>query len=265
MPRLPRQKSKTGIYHIIMRGTNKQVIFHDDGDYAKFLEKLFCYKEKTKTEVYAWCLMSNHLHLLIKEGEEEISATMKRLGISYAMYFNAKYRLTGPLFQGRFRSEKVESDEYLMTVVRYIHQNPVKAGISKRPSGWEWSSCAGYYGREDLPPHLLDKDYLLKIFSEDRTAAVRRFKEFNESRNSDKCMEDSTVIKLTDREAKEEIKKLLQDVEIMRIRNLPKCERDEILRKLKKIEGISQRQIARMTGVSQTLVSNSGQITAGIK
>ena len=145
MPRRAREKSESGIYHIILRGANRQEIFHDDDDSTRFLETIEKYKKQVEIIVYGWCLMSNHLHMLLGEGKEELSITMKRIGVSFAWYYNWKYRTTGHLFQDRFASEIVDSDVYLMTVIRYIHQNPVKAGLVKCPLDWKLSSCAGYY------------------------------------------------------------------------------------------------------------------------
>jgi putative transposase len=147
MPRNARVKSRSGIYHIILRGANRQEIFHDDEDCIKFLDTIEKYKMKSEVGVYAWCLMSNHAHLLIREGNEDISITMKRIGVSFVWYYNWKYRTTGHLFQDRFKSECIETNKYLLTVTRYIHQNPVKAGIVDRPDQWRWSSCLGYYGK----------------------------------------------------------------------------------------------------------------------
>ncbi|WP_308160333.1 transposase [Bacillus sp. ISL-77] len=132
MPRRARVKSGSGIYHIMLRGANRQEIFHDDADCLNFLDLLHKYKLKTKVKIYGWCLMSNHIHLLLREGNEDISTTMKRIGVSFVMYYNWKYGTSGHLFQDRFKSENVENDQYLLTVVRYIHQNPLKARIVKR-------------------------------------------------------------------------------------------------------------------------------------
>lgn len=109
-----------------------------DGSLASFLFMwLYIGKKKSKYEMYAWCLMNNHVHLLLKEGIEPISTTMKRIGVSFVWYYNGKYNTNGHLFQDRFKSEKVESDQYLLTVIRYIHQNPVKAGIVKSVDEWK--------------------------------------------------------------------------------------------------------------------------------
>ena len=132
---------------------------------------------KYELTVYAWCLMSNHVHLLIKEGNEDISVTMKRLAVSYVKHYNWKYRTTGHLFQDRFKSERVENKNYLLIVVRYIYQNPVKARMVHQPDKWRWSSCCEYYGRSTFPKNLLDGDYVLSMFSADSEVARRRFKE----------------------------------------------------------------------------------------
>ena len=110
MPRGPRVKSISGIYHVMLRGANRQEIFHDDIDCMRFLEIIEKYKKVSGMKVYAWCLMNNHVHLLLKEGIEDLSITMKRIGVSYVTYYNLKYNTSGHLFQDRFRSENVESN-----------------------------------------------------------------------------------------------------------------------------------------------------------
>ena len=226
MPRWTREKSGSGIYHIIIRGANRQEIFHDDEDCVRFLETLERYKKEAGIKVYGWCLMGNHIHLLLEEGKEEISKTMKRIGVSFVWYYNWKYKTTGHLFQDRFRSEKVEDDEYLLTVVRYIHQNPVKAGITKKAEDWKWSSCLGYYRETIYPSGLLDSEYLLGIFSEDSQVAMARFKEFNQAECEDSCLDDRWQRRFTDEEARAEIERFCSGHEIAVIKSLPKAERD---------------------------------------
>lgn len=122
---------------------------------------------ETKVKIYGWCLMSNHVHLLIREGNEELSTTMKRIGVSFVLYYNWKYGTSGHIFQDRFKSEDVENDQHLVTVVRYIHQNPLKARIVKRMDKWRWSSCREYYGTDDKVWTLLDPNFVLGMFSDD--------------------------------------------------------------------------------------------------
>ncbi|SNS31423.1 REP element-mobilizing transposase RayT [Anaerovirgula multivorans] len=256
MPRMAREKSQSGIYHIMIRGANRQEMFHDDEDRKRFLETLKRYIVKVEMNVYGWCLMDNHVHLLLQEGIEEISITMKRIGVSYVWYYNQKYKTTGHLFQDRFKSEKVENDEYLLTVIRYIHQNPIKSGIVKNAEEWKWSSCLGYYGRTLYPEGLLNIAFVLHILSEDRDAAIKRFKEFNEQKNDDNCLDDTVneKIRLSDKEAREEIIKSIGKIQLAQLKSYPKLERDELIKKVKRIEGISQRQAARILGVSPNLI-----------
>lgn len=260
MPRQARTKSKTQIYHIMWRGANRQEIFHDEEDWKQFLDILKKYKLPCELTFYAWCLMGNHVHLLIKEGNEDISTTMKRIGVSYAGYYNWKYRTTGHLFQDRFKSENVETKQYLLTAVRYIHQNPVKAGIVSRCDAWKWSSCLGYYDKQNDPTGLLNCRAIIKMFSDDITIARERFKQFNEQNNDDQCLEDQPRQKrLTDEEARLEIIKWLGlgAAEIAQVKSLPKVKRQEVLRKVKEIDGLSLRQAARIFGVSLSLVSRA--------
>lgn len=238
MPREARRKSTSGVYHMMLRGANRQEIFHDEEDRMKFLDILKKYKRIARFTMYAWCLMDNHVHLLLREEDEELATTMKRIGVSFATYYNWKYSTTGHLFQDRFKSENVETGEYFLTVVRYIHQNPVKAGICSQVEGWKWSSCAGYYGQKYYPGGLLDLHTVLNMFGEDRPLTVERFKEFNERTNHDECLEDIyRRRKLTDEQARQEIKQLLGGIEIAQVKSLPGWQRDHYLIQVKAIEG----------------------------
>lgn len=255
MPRKPREKSESGIYHIILRGANRQEIFYETADSRRFLETLGRYAGQSGTKVYGWCLMDNHVHLLLGEGNEELSLTMKRIGVSFVLYYNRKYNTTGHLFQDRFKSEKVESDEYLLTVIRYIHQNPVKAGMVKRAEDWKWSSCRSYYGdTSDPAAALLDSDLVLGLLSAERHHAILRFKEFNEALNDDICLDHETTLRMTDEEARQSIINHISGIEVTRVKGLPKAERNEVLRKIKAIKGISQRQAARILGISPSVI-----------
>ena len=255
MPRTARQKSITGVYHIILRGTNRGEVFHDDEDKDKFLKIIYKYKKIIKFKVYGWCLMDNHVHLLMEEGQEPLSKIMKRIGVSFVSYYHAKYNTTGHLFQDRYKSENVETTEYLMTVIRYIHQNPVKSGLIIHACDWKWSSCEGYYTNRIYPYSLLDRSLILGLFSSDYETSIKGFKEFNEAQNQDKCLDDTVRKKLTDEEARMEINKLLSGVNIAQIKSFKADKRDEFIKRIKGIGGVSQRQIARITGLSQSLIS----------
>lgn len=257
MPRIAREKSNSGIYHVMIRGANRQEIFHDEEDCARFLETLERYKKKSEMGVYGWCLMGNHVHLLLHEGIEELAVSMKRLGVSYAGYYNSKYKTTGHLFQDRYKSEKIESDEYLLTVIRYIHQNPKKAGMVRCNDEWRWSSCRTYYGIECYPSSLLDTELILTIFSDNKENRISKFKEYNETGNEDICLDNITRTRLTDEEAKVLIDEAIKGYVITELKVMPKAIRNELLAKVKKIDGITQRQLSRIFGIPLALINRA--------
>lgn len=134
----------------MLRGINGHQIFVDSEDYEKFLEILKDCKAISEFEIFAYCLMSNHIHLLLKEVKEPIEQIMKRIATRFVYWYNIKYQRAGHLFQDRFKSEPVENDEYFLTVIRYIHQNPVKAGICKKPQDYNYSSYNEFFRKETL-------------------------------------------------------------------------------------------------------------------
>ena len=145
-----------------------------------------------------------------------------------------------------------------MTVIRYIHQNPVKAGIVERIDSWPWSSYPAYCGQVTYPKDLINSKKVLQMVSEDLTIAREKFKEFNEQNNQDECMDEGWKRRrLTDEQAREEMNQLLGDTTIPQVKSLPKSERNEALQKIKLIEGLSQRQASRILGVSPSLIKKA--------
>lgn len=140
MPRPARQLAESAVYHVMARGVNRDAIFLEDEDYERYLYALQLTKEASHCTVLAYCLMPNHVHLVLRTVDEPIGVVMKRLGVRYAGWFNRKYGRVGHLFQDRFRSRPVESDEYLFTLVRYVWDNPVQAGLVTCPESYRWSS-----------------------------------------------------------------------------------------------------------------------------
>ncbi|WP_129598518.1 transposase [Anaerophilus nitritogenes] len=250
MPRHAREKSNSGIYHIMLRGINKQNIFEDDEDRQKFIEVINRYKIVSEYEVYGYCLMDNHVHLLMKEFTESISTAIKRISSSYVYWYNDKYDRCGHLFQERFKSENVESDEYFLMVLRYIHQNPLKAGIVKNLDEYKWSSYLEYSKHKST----INKDFTLKMYSEDRKKAVELFMKYTKEKNNDKCLEYEEKRRVTDEEVLNCIHQLgLSNTS--KLQQLEKTKRDEIIHKIKSVEGITIRQIARITGISKSVIS----------
>lgn len=153
--------------------------------------------------------MSNHIHLLIKEGTETISQIMKRIGVSYVYWYNAKYERYGPLFQGRYKSEKVENDKYLLVVLRYIHQNLIKVGIVEEVEQCRWSSYCEYISHKAI---LTDVEVVLNTMDNDRNKAIEIFNEFMEKENKDKCLDDEVKKRkwISDEETRRLIKELIK-------------------------------------------------------
>ncbi len=149
MPRSARKVSKTGIYHVMLRGINKQDIFEDDEDYIRFLTVVRECKDISDFELYAYCLMTNHVHFLLKTVEEPLEMIFKRIGCRYVYWYNLKHQRSGHLFQDRYKSEIIENESYFLTVLRYIIQNPMKAGIEAAPGNYPWSSYKSYLGKAD--------------------------------------------------------------------------------------------------------------------
>jgi len=255
MVRKARKKSRNGIYHIIMRGVNQQTIFEEDNDRQRFLDTLTRYKEISKYKIYSYCLMDNHIHLLWGESEEEsVSESMKRICSSYVHWYNAKYERTGHLFQERFKNENVEDKRYFLTVLRYIHQNPVKAKIESNVFKCKWTSAQEYiFGRD-----LVDIEFGLQLFSSIKEEAIELYINYMQQKNNDKCLEITTRIKKSD----QEIKKYLAKLGFPRaslIQQMKKEKRDEILASLRELEGVSIRQLARVTGISKSVIGRAGR------
>ena len=252
MPRVARIKSETGIYHIILRGNNRQVIFQDNEDKMKFLYKLLDYKEVCEYEVYAYCLMGNHVHLVLKEGLEPLDQIMRRIGASYVRWYNDKYERIGNLFQDRFKSEPVETDAYLKTVIRYIHQNPVKACIENHILDYKWSSYQEYIGK--VKNTLVDRDYILEMYNKDIKKAVAAFIAFSNEYRDDKCLEIKEKKKrISDCEFIEIFKKKF-NIDPTALQREEKVKAEDILKKAMEIEGITTRQLARVTGISANTI-----------
>ncbi|WP_270298282.1 REP-associated tyrosine transposase [Eggerthella sinensis] len=168
MPRTVRVKSSTGIYHVLARGINQQRIFEDDADFATYLEVVARVKREIPFTLFAYCLMSNHVHLLLRDDDESLSRILQRIGVSYAYRFNQRHERTGHLFQDRFKSEPVEDDGYFATVLRYIHRNPVKAGLCQSADQYRWGSCH----RLGRPDSLVDEASLYDIVPAEEIAPL---------------------------------------------------------------------------------------------
>ncbi len=245
MPREARKKSKSGVYHVMLRGVNQQQIFEVDEDREKFIQVLKDCKAISEFEIYAYCLMGNHIHLLLREISEPIEQVMKRIATRYVYWYNIKYQRVGHLFQDRFKSEPVDNDAYLLTVLRYIHQNPIKAGICKKLEAYKYSSFNEYLASAQL----IDCDFIFDIIDKES------FIIFNNEKSSAECLdiEDKPLIKVTDEQAQLIIEKYSKCKSVAEFQKLPNTLKEKYIKKFH-INGISIRQISRLCGESKGIV-----------
>ena len=176
MPRPLRAEVAGGLYHVIARGNDRQDIFHCDEDRRKFLSLLETQKHKLGFFLYAYCLMSNHFHLLVERQAEPVGRIMQRVLTGYSQYYNRKYRKVGHVFQGRHKSILCQADRYLGELVRYIHLNPVRAKMVDRAEEYPHSSSRAYMGLE--PAGIVDVDPVLRLFGARKAKARENFAAF---------------------------------------------------------------------------------------
>ncbi len=242
MARHARLTSETGIYHIIQRGADRRILFSDDYDHIKFLSILRKTKHESDFSLYAYCLMSNHFHLLLKQNTDPLELIFKKIGCAYVYYYNWKYELHGHLFQDRFRSEVIESDEYFLDALRYICQNPVKAGLCKLPEDYNWLGCSDLINDSFLDPISLYTD----LCDEKLRSFVRTPCEHLHIDEVDK-------IRLTDAEA---IVKLTECCKCTHVQEIGAWDNDRmqnaIISGIK--AGISIRQLSRLTAISKAKI-----------
>jgi len=253
MPRIARVRSEAGVYHVMARGINRQDIFLEGDDRHRYLSTLAKVKAKTKCKVYGYCLMNNHVHLLLAEGEDEnISETMQRLGSSYVYWYNRKYERAGYLFQDRFLSEPVESDPYLLTVLRYIHQNPVKAGLVTNSSQYVWSSYLAYTTGTEHEVGLTDTEFILDI-----VGGVGLFEDYHQHIGDISFEAVERKPRATNAQILGCAQRILAEVPLAALPTLNLEERNRILRELKTVPGASCAQIASLVGVGKKVVERA--------
>jgi REP element-mobilizing transposase RayT len=232
----------------MIRGINQQIIFEDAEDNEKMLQTLLEVKAVSKCKIFAYCLMNNHYHIVLKVEEEGLEQIFKRLGSRYVYWYNLKYNRTGHLYQNRYKSEAIENDRYLLAVIRYVHQNPVKAGIAKEISDYPWSSYTEYIET----PRIIDTDYIFSIMDK------KEFESFSRKEPTEKALDgdESKPIRITDEDAKKKIYELSGLANTTEIQHLDKNSKKHYLKKFKEA-GMTIRQINRLTGISKGIVERS--------
>jgi REP element-mobilizing transposase RayT len=181
MPRKARIDAPGALHHVIFRGIERRKIFRDNKDRDNFLERLGTVLSGTETPCFAWSLMPNHVHLLLKTGYAPIATVMRRLLTGHAAYFNRRHRRHGKLFQNRYKSILCQEDAYLLELVRYIHLNPVRAKLVLDLNSlekWAYSGHSTLVGKRENP--WQDSEYVLRLFGESLSAARKKYREYVE-------------------------------------------------------------------------------------
>lgn len=245
MARTARAISKTGCYHITARGNAKIAIFDSERDRIKFKELLVQMLTRYQIVCYAWCLMENHIHLIVEDKEGNISIFMRDLLTAYSKYFNWVTQRTGHVFENRFHSVAVKSNKQLLAAIRYVHNNPRKAGICEA-ADYRWSSYREYLG----PDFACDTQPILEILG-----GVEAFKRFSDARNK-----ETYCPMFTKRASEEDVRERVEyvlgkwpGVTRTDVASLPKRKRNAIISMMRQC-GLSMKQIERQTGIGQGII-----------
>ncbi len=252
MPRKSRKLSPTDVYHVVIRGIDRQLLFEEDKDYQKYLQILEYYKKECDYHLYAYCLMSNHVHLLIHIGSTPLSSVFEKINTRYAVWFNMKYQRTGPLQQGRFYSEPVLDTSYLLNVLCYIHCNPLKAGLENECGlSYPWSSFHQYISSNST---LVDTEFILNILGN-----LTSFYDLHHAYcyRDAACLDvDNMKHRLPDDVARDIIADVCNCHTVTDFQNLSLSQREEYILLLKK-KGISIRQLNRLTGIPRGVIERT--------
>ena len=176
MPRIARHKPEGAIFHIMSRSISEVNLFKTDADKTKYMQLIKEYQKIYSFKVYAYCLMDNHLHLIVDPNGADISKIMHCINFKYAGYFNVAHKRHGHLFQDRFKSKVIGSDRYLIALSAYIHNNPLDIkGYENNPESYKFSSLAVYLGLRKDAYNIVDKKVILNHFDKDKNKAIQRY------------------------------------------------------------------------------------------
>ena len=245
MPRCARVKSESGFYHVIAKGSGGQNLFEGVYDYRAFLELLAKACEKGGVSVIAYCLMSNHVHLLLEDAEGRLGEVMKSVLTGYAQRFNKLGDRVGHVFQQRFKSQPIEDEGYLLRAIRYIHNNPAKAGICAARD-YPWSSYHEYVG----VPVLVDTTLALEL-----CGGIEGFVAFSASEDEEGYRFYERT-RLSDAEARQLASGILGEIALTDLKALERGRRNALLFELKDA-GLSISQIQRLIGIGRGVIARA--------
>ena len=246
-----RKFSTSDVYHIIIKGNNDSDIFYDDMDRKIFIEKVKLTKKEFKYKVYAYCLMSNHVHMVIEVPRENLSKAIQSLTIRYVSYFNKKYDRKGPFVQNRFKSKNIENQRYFLEVCRYVHRNPEKAGIEKT-NNYKWSSYNEYISKE----RIIDKKVLMYYLNNSIENFIKYTNKVEDIQEIMNYADFELNNRLNDEELMEIILKRLNFNNIEEVINFFKNKENiRYIEKLKDIKGINKSQLSRIIRIDRKNIS----------
>lgn len=272
MGRKPRLEYPGGVYHIIQRGNNREYIFGNDHDKRFIIDLIKEYRDKLKFDLYGYVIMSNHYHLILKLSDVPLQDIMHRINNKYSRNFNKTYNRTGHVFENRYKGILVIDDKYLLSLLRYVHQNPVLARMCKWVSDYPWSSDR-LYRLNNKSNGIVNIGFILDIFTKDRVDAIKSYIDFmDENKKEDiGVFEDADVIgavntRVIDEYIKSDTKsldKILKDVtedetlynnikEGSRKRNLSRYKKEFIDIAIK--SGYTMEEIGKSISISATAI-----------
>lgn len=223
MARKPRIEFKGCLYHVMVRGNNGEFIFEKSGDKQMYLDLIRKYKERYLFKLYAYCILDNHVHMLIEQEDSPLSKIMQGIQQSFTQRYNKKYKRTGHVFQQRYRSEICDKDQYLFQLIKYIHYNPVKAGLEEGLN-YNWSSHKEYI--KDSKDQLIEVDYVLSLFANNKKKAVNNYKQFM-NMEGEEVQDDVSNYLLEEADYKETENNAEEIIEVDKIINAI-CELEEV-------------------------------------
>ena len=242
----------------MLRGNERKDIFIDEEDKGKFIKIVFKKKADDAFKLYAFCIMDNHVHLVIKEQNEPISRIVKKITTSYAYYFNAKYKRVGHLFQDRYKSETIEDEPYLLSVIRYVHNNPEKADITKKEK-YKWSSYSNYIDILNHHREIPEIKEILELFSSDIEKALKEFIHYSNEYEEKNFLEMKETIKseIDEENVNEYINGYLKSKNLKKEdlkRREHNKQKEDLIQQLIKRSNLSKRKIAILIGVNRETV-----------
>ncbi|MGI5822599.1 MAG: transposase [Dethiobacteria bacterium] len=248
-------ESPTGYYHAMMRGNNREAIFYKNSEKRLFLELLQQQVDDKNISLAAYCLMDNHVHLLICSSLQEMSEAIKWINIKFAGNYNYKYQRVGHVFQGRFRSEIIDTERYFLQAMRYIHNNPVKAKIVKKAQSYEWSSYNSYIGHKCSVIAATEIQKVIALFSN----SIRDYANFHLEEDDNEFLEiEEDLQKEREEKAGQIIKRYLRQRDtgagIEGLLGLEKDIKENIIKEMISKTHLTHRRIAELMGVSRGMV-----------